>query len=287
MTNPNHHFHSKKHKTIIVTTISFLVLISTSTIVQSVNEPFANNAGILTDNGYENINVSQAWDLLSTTSNGIQIPIDVRYDNEWIEQKIDTPSPEYPRHHCLCAWDNESVVQSFINEYEGETLIVYCKGGFRSRTASEILVDHNFQGTIYNMLGGIDEWNASGFPTKGNEAPNKPVINGPTWLLKNRENTFTISATDPDLDMIYYYINFSDGSQTQYLGPYPSGQEISINHSWEESGDYFIQVQATDIYQKDGEFNFHQLKIGLMKHRLSFFRDFILEILGFTTFTNT
>ena len=262
MTDLCHHFHRKKYKTIIVTTICFFVLISTSTFAQSENISSIDNPEVLNYGSYENINVSQAWDLLSSTSNGIQIPIDVRYDHEWIEQKIDTPRPEQPRHHCLCAWDNESVVQEFIDEYTGETLIVYCKGGFRSQTASQILVDHNFQGAIYNMLGGIDEWNASGFPTKGNEAPNKPVINGPTWLLKNRENSFTISATDPDLDMIYYYINFSDGSQTQYLGPYESGQEITINHSWAETGNYFIQVQATDIYQKDGEFNFHQLKIG-------------------------
>jgi len=282
-----HHFLSRKYKKIIVTTIFLLVFISSTGITQANNEALNNNLEVFVDEGYENINVSQAWDLLSTTSNGIQIPIDVRYDHEWIEQKIDTPAPEQPRHHCVCAWDDETVVQSFIDEYEGETIIVYCKGGFRSKTASEILVDHNFQGTIYNMLGGIDEWNASGFPTKGNEAPNKPVINGPSWLLKNRENSFTISATDPDLDMIYYYINFSDGSQTQYLGPYPSGQEITINHSWEESGNYFIQVQATDIYQKDGEFNFHQLKIGLMKHRISIFLDFILEILGFTPFINS
>ena len=41
-----------------------------------------------------NINVHEAWEFLNDTSNGIQIPIDVRKDYEWNDERIDTPVPE-------------------------------------------------------------------------------------------------------------------------------------------------------------------------------------------------
>ena len=58
---------------------------------------------VLIGESYTNITVEQAWNFLTNTSNGIQIPIDVRYDNEWAVEHIDTPAPENPRHHCVCA----------------------------------------------------------------------------------------------------------------------------------------------------------------------------------------
>lgn len=38
-----------------------------------------------------------------------------------------------------------------------KNIIVYCKNGVRSREASEILVQYDFE-RVYNMLGGIDAW---------------------------------------------------------------------------------------------------------------------------------
>ena len=44
-----------------------------------------------------NITVHDAWDLLTDSGNGIQIPIDVRSEQEWNYGFIDTPFPECPR----------------------------------------------------------------------------------------------------------------------------------------------------------------------------------------------
>jgi len=42
-------------------------------------------------------------------------------------------------------------------------ILVYCKAGIRSAIASEILVDNGF-GSVYNMLGGIEDWIKAGEP---------------------------------------------------------------------------------------------------------------------------
>ncbi|MEF8848795.1 MAG: rhodanese-like domain-containing protein, partial [Candidatus Thermoplasmatota archaeon] len=155
-------------------TISFLLAI-----ILLINTIFLATAlGKNNKNVYTNINAEEAWQMLNDTSNGIQIPIDVRTDAEWANKHIKTPYPEYPRHHCSCAWNNESILQKFITLYEGKEIILYCKSGVRSLQAASTLVENNFEGTIYNMVGGITEWENKDYPTVGNRPPGSPSING-------------------------------------------------------------------------------------------------------------
>ncbi len=42
-------------------------------------------------------------------------------------------------------------------------LLVYCRSGMRSQQASAILTSNGF--SVYNMLGGINDWLAAGYPT--------------------------------------------------------------------------------------------------------------------------
>lgn len=113
------------------------------------------------------ISVEEAWNFLNDISNGIQIPIDVRTDTEWIIEHIDTPYPENPQHHNYLEWDDPSILADFISSYDGEEIILYCKLGGRSRIAANILAENEFNGVIYNMLGGITEWKNQGYPIEG------------------------------------------------------------------------------------------------------------------------
>ncbi len=124
------------------------------------------------------ITVEESWDLLTDTANGIQIPIDVRTDGEWIDWHIDTPSPENPKHYPNLHLSNETQIQEFLELYDGREIIIYCHSGYRSFVATKLLIDNEFNGTIYNMLGGITGWDSAGYPTVPNRAPDKPTITG-------------------------------------------------------------------------------------------------------------
>ena len=51
-----------------------------------------------------------------------------------------------------------------VNELnQSDTILVYCKAGGRSATASQTLVGNNFT-YIYNMLGGITAWSVAAYP---------------------------------------------------------------------------------------------------------------------------
>jgi len=213
-----------------------------------------NNAfSFVLDDGYTDITVEEAWNLLNDTSNGIQIPIDVRTDDEWKDEHIDTPPPENPRHHNFYEWDNENILMEFMLLYHGKEIVIYCRTGGRSVSAANILIDNGFNGTIYNMLGGITAWNATGFPTIGNRPPETPIITGSTNGKAGKSYDYTISATDPDSDKVYYCINWSDDTDEICLGPYPTDLGIIVNHTWDEKGEYTVKVKARDIYNEESE----------------------------------
>ncbi len=201
--------------------------------------------------GYSNITVTQAWDFLTNTSNGIQIPIDVRYDSEWIVAHIDTPYPENAHH--WPSLQNGVNLSEFIELYQGKEIILYCKTGGRSKAAANLLVQNNFDGIIYNMLGGIDAWVLAGYPTKANSPPSIPTINGENKGKVGEEYQYTVNTTDIDQDDIYYYVNWSDNTPDQLAGPYDSGEAALLNHVWSEKGTYTVKVKARDKYNTESD----------------------------------
>ena len=122
---------------------------------------------IISDIPVIDITVDEAWNLLSDTSNGIQIPIDVRTEEEWKTEHIDTPNPENPLHHNYLEWSNPNILQEFISTYDGQQIILYCALGGHTSMAADILAENNFNGVIYKMLGGLNEWKNQGYPTEG------------------------------------------------------------------------------------------------------------------------
>ena len=138
---------NKKNKLINILLIGTLFLINIQGIGQSTSS-----------DDYINITVEEAWDFLSDTSNGIQIAIDVRTDLEWNTVRIDTPYPEFPRHFVLDRIQNEEEYQIFLSLYDGNDVILSCKAGSRSAAAATVLVDRGFNGTVYNVAGGITDW---------------------------------------------------------------------------------------------------------------------------------
>ena len=128
--------------------------------------------------------------------------------------------------------------------------ILYCKSGTRSTEAANILVAHNFTGVIYNMLGGIDGWIQAGYPTKANSPPSMPTITGESNGIIGHEYSYTFIATDVDQDVVYYLVNWSDNTTNQLIGPYLSGEEATVNHTWYEQGTYTVKVKAMDRIQQ-------------------------------------
>ncbi len=205
---------------------------------------------VLKNNGYINITVQEVWEMCSTISNGITPPIDVRSDLEWQTERINTPYPEYPRNFELTALQTESGLQEFMNKYNGTDVIMTCGVGGRSAKAAQILVANNFNGVIYNMIGGITAWKQANLPVKiGNTPPLQPTQPiGSTICSIGSLFSFQTMGSDPDNDVIRYGWNWNGDMIIDSWSDYViSGTTIETSTSWINPGQYNVTVISEDI----------------------------------------
>jgi outer membrane protein assembly factor BamB len=78
------------------------------------------------------------------------------------------------------------------------------------------------------------------------QPPSTPTIDGPPSGKTGRTYRYTVLSTDPDGDDISYYVDWDDGTNTGWIGPYNSGEEQTVSHTWNKKGTYTIQAKAKD-----------------------------------------
>jgi len=83
----------------------------------------------------------------------------------------------------------------------------------------------------------------------GNSPPSKPNLNSVEDKCTGETGdtfTFNFDATDPEGENVKYYVDWDDGTNTDWTSSYPSGQKASASHSWSRKGSYTIRVKAKD-----------------------------------------
>jgi len=80
-----------------------------------------------------------------------------------------------------------------------------------------------------------------------NQPPNSPTIDGPNEGVTGVEYEFTFVSADPENDNLYFYIDWNDGSVEEWIGPYNSGEVVTISHKWTEQKTYEIKAKTKDI----------------------------------------
>lgn len=95
-----------------------------------------------------------------------------------------------------------------------------------------------------------------------NAAPQNPTLTGPSDSEINDLTTFFIQTTDPNEDQVFYYINWADGTDTEWIGPYDSGELVSLMHTWTTEGSYQIQYRAKDEHELASSWGNHQINIS-------------------------
>jgi hypothetical protein len=113
----------------------------------------------------------------------------------------------------------------------------------------EIYYSEDFSG--YDLGDPFGEWTITvqaGFP---NAPPDAPIILGPINGKPNVDYNFTLTTTDLDGDNVFYYIEWGDGTNTGYIGPYQSGELVTKNHTWTKKGTYTLKAKAKDTKQEE------------------------------------
>jgi hypothetical protein len=113
-----------------------------------------------------------------------------------------------------------------------------------------------------------------------NNAPGAPSISGPNNGDVGVEYPYTFISNDPDDDDIYYWIIWGDGCPAvEWIGPYASGEEVTVSHSFLKSGKITISAQVRDVYEAEsawGSFDVEMPRARMKSNNL--FGNFIYRL---------
>ena len=91
-----------------------------------------------------------------------------------------------------------------------------------------------------------------------NEPPSITTITGVERGKINTYYNYTFYATDPDNDEIYYLVHWGDGIVFYWMGPYKSGEKITLSYCFQlmpelKYNELIISARAKDIHDECGE----------------------------------
>jgi len=118
------------------------------------------------------------------------------------------------------------------------------------------LIGVSILAVVLLILGSLN--NVVGYQTtyvSDNRPPNAPVINGPRCTRPGPQ-VWTFEAIDPDSDDITYEIDWGDGIVEKWIGPFASGAEVAMSHSYSKKGTPQIKARANDTHGAIGEWGY-------------------------------
>ena len=110
------------------------------------------------------------------------------------------------------------------------------------------------------------------------DAPDAPEIYGPLSGKVGVEYNYTFVATDPNDDDVYYYITWGDGTFEKWIGPFGSGEEVILSHTWTEKSSYCITAQAKDTNGLIGPWGTLMVTMPRNKNRIINFNSLFLRL---------
>jgi outer membrane protein assembly factor BamB len=121
------------------------------------------------------------------------------------------------------------------------------------------------------------------FDVVDNQPPIRPYINGTSSGKIGHIYNYNISSTDPENQDIYYYIDWDDGTNNGWIGPYPSDENITVNHTWNNIGTYNIKIKARDIHGHESDWT--TLEVTMPKNKMIYqFNSLFERLLYYLSF---
>ena len=159
--------------------------------------------------------------------------------------------------------------QSYANTASSDSLYIYIgreafKINVYDKNTFEYITDLNSSGyhSEFRTISPFDNYIYAGtslipkiFMYRYETPPNASTIDGPTQGKYRDEYDYNFSAVDPDGDNVYFWIEWGDGKVEEWIGPYESGEEVTIAHIWWKRGTYTIRAKAKDVFEMESDWS--------------------------------
>jgi len=110
--------------------------------------------------------------------------------------------------------------------------------------------DFSNDGKIDIITGGVQGFVRLFINHFGQLPPFRPTIQQPSDFQAHKRLEFGFVSKDINDDNISYFIDWGDGTNSGWIGPFASGEEITVNHTWSRARSYIVSAKARD---DDGE----------------------------------
>lgn len=97
-------------------------------------------------------------------------------------------------------------------------------------------------------------------------APDAPIITGPSNGKVGEKYEWAFISSDPDGHDVYYWIQWGDENIEEWIGPYNSGEGVTISHTFTKEGTYIIQAKAKDKYEAESSWG--QLSVSMPRNKI-------------------
>ncbi len=122
-----------------------------------------------------------------------------------------------------------------------------------------------YEDTLLAMDTQWDEFLKNYLGILNNQAPKTPTITGPSQGIPEIEYNFNVQTTDPEDQELYFYVDWGDGTNSGWVGPSASGDDIVLNHTWSMRGTYTVKAKAKDIIGAESSYGTLKIKIPRTK----------------------
>ena len=85
--------------------------------------------------------------------------------------------------------------------------------------------------------------------------PTPPSVFGPSNGVVGQPSEYTATTVYDVNPPLYYRFNWGDGTYTEWLGRYNSGENCIASHTWKDKGTYEIKVKAKDVDGLESEWS--------------------------------
>jgi hypothetical protein len=158
-----------------------------------------------------------------------------------------------PNPNILCNPNQYSYI--ILNLEDNETLLTYDSDGDNLNDYDELFVYYTNPFDSDTDNDGYSDFTESGGDTNPNDyteypelnnPPNKPIGSGPNNGKVGVPYSYNFILQDNDGDSMYLYIDWGDGNHEGWIGPYNSGTNVEVNHTWNKKGTFIIRYKAKD-----------------------------------------
>jgi len=120
--------------------------------------------------------------------------------------------------------------------------------------------------TVTDYLGDISGDNTWAKIEESNNPPETPNITGPASGKPKVELYYTFSTNDPELDNVFYFVDWDDGTNSGWIGPNASGEEVKVKHKWNTKDVFTIKCKAKDTSGAESEWATMEVNIPRYKY---------------------